>query len=159
MLNDPTIFPMLIGLGVIVLIGGMGLVFSRPSEAKAEERLAGLTGQGRRPKKADLSSGILARPAAIDLGQSSAWNRLIPNAENLNLLYEQADVDLEFHHFMAIVGGLALAGLVVGIVFHLPFYAIPVGSVFLAAMPFFWLLMRRKKRINRSSPRCPTPSS
>ena len=51
-------------------------------------------------KKQDLSSGILARPAAIDLGRPSFWTRMVPNAENLNLLYEQADVSFSFKRLL-----------------------------------------------------------
>lgn len=149
-MTNATMISMLIGLGVVVLIGGLGLVMSRSTETKAEERLAGLTGQRRRkPKKADLNSGILARPAAIDLGRPSFWTRMIPNAENLNLLYEQADVNMSFQRFLVLVGGLAVAGAVVCVAFRLPIYTIPVGSAFLAAMPFLWLLMRKKRRISQ----------
>jgi tight adherence protein B len=149
-MSNATMLPMLIGFGVIVLFGGLSLVMSRSSETKAEERLAGLTGQGKRKaKKLDLNSGILARPAAIDLGRPSFWTRLIPNAENLNLLYQQADVNISFHRFMTVVGGLAVAGAVVGLAFGLPIYAIPLGSAFLAAMPFCWLLMRKRRRIRQ----------
>jgi tight adherence protein B len=149
-MSNATMLPMVIGIGVIVVVVGLGLVMSRSSDSRAEERLAGLTGQ-RKPKrkKADLTGGILARPAAIDLGRPSFWTRLIPNAENLNLLYEQADVNISFKGFMAIVGGLATAGAVVGVIFRLPIYVIPLGSAFLAAMPFFWLLRRKSRRIRQ----------
>ncbi len=125
-MNDPTVLSMIIGIGVVIVFGGLGLVMSRSSDSRAEERLSGLMGQKKaKPKKADLAGGILARPAAIDLGQPSFWTRLIPNAENLNLLYEQADVSLTFNSFLYLVGGLALAGIGVGVVFQLPIYAIP----------------------------------
>jgi tight adherence protein B len=147
---DPTTLSMLIGLGVIVAFGGLGLLVSRTSGNKAEERLAGLTGQGRRKVKApDPAVGILARPAAIDLGRPSFWTRLIPNAESLNLLYEQADVDITFRQFLYIVGGLAALGLVVGLGLGLPPYLIPVGSALLAALPFLWLLNRKRRRIRQ----------
>ena len=149
-MSNATVISMLIGMGVVVLFGGLSLVMSRSSETKAEERLAGLTGQGKRKaKKADLNSGILARPMAIDLGRPSFWTRLIPNAENLNLLYEQADVNISFQRFLIVVGGLAVSGAVVGVAFRLPIYAIPLGSAFLAAMPFAWLLMRKQRRIRQ----------
>ncbi|MGP0062648.1 MAG: type II secretion system F family protein [Isosphaeraceae bacterium] len=149
-MSDPTVLSMIIGLGVVILVGGLGLVMSRSSDSRAEERLAGLVGQKKaKSKKADLASGILARPAAIDLGRPSFWTRIIPNAENLNLLYEQADVSLTFRSFLGLVGGLATVGLIVGIVFQLPIYAIPVGSIFLGALPFFWLLRRRSQRIKQ----------
>jgi tight adherence protein B len=148
---DPTMISMLIGLAVVVLFGGLGLVMSRSSETKAEERLAGLTGQGRRRpgKAADPAAGLLARPVAIDLGRPSFWTRLIPNAENLNLLYEQADVNLTFNRFLTIVGALAVIGAVIPVAFRLPIYVAPLGSAFLAAMPFVWLLRRKSRRIRQ----------
>jgi tight adherence protein B len=149
-MSDPTVLSMIIGIGVIILVGGLGLVMSRSSDPRAEERLAGLVGPKKaKVKKSDLAGGILARPAAIDLGQRSFWTRLIPNAANLNLLYEQADVSLTFHSFVYLVGGLFLAGLIVGVAFKLPLYIVPVGALFLGTMPFFWLLRRRSQRIKK----------
>jgi tight adherence protein B len=151
MMSNATVLPMIIGIGVVVLIGGLGLVMARSTDAMAEERLAGLTGHKKAGKaqKQDLAGGILARPAAIDLGSPSFWTRLIPNAENLNLLYEQADVNLTFNMFVAMVGGLALVGVLVGVVFRLPVYVIPVGSLFLGSLPFLWLLRRKSQRIKQ----------
>jgi tight adherence protein B len=151
MVSNHTLISMAIGVAVVALVGGVGLVMSRSSETLAEERLAGLTGQkkARKGAKQDLASGILARPAAIDLGTPSFWTRMIPNAENLNLLYEQADVKFTFNSFMTAVGGLALAGMAVGVVFRLPIYVIPLGSAFLGSMPFLWLFHRKNRRIKQ----------
>ncbi len=149
-MSNSTILSTLIGLGVLVVVGGLGLLMSRSSDSRAEERLASLTGQKKaKRKKPDLAGGILARPAAIDLGRPSVWTRLIPNAENLNMLYEQADVNMSFRQFLYIAGGLAVSGAVVGVAFRLPIYVIPLGSAFLGAMPFAWLLMRKKRRIRQ----------
>lgn len=149
-MGGASMLPMLIGMAVIVVVGGIGLVMSRTSDPHAEERLAGLTGQKKpRGKKSDADSGILARPAAIDLGRPSFWTRMIPNAENLNLLYEQADVNMSFRGFMSLVGGLGVAGLAIGVVFRLPIYAIPLGGIFLAVMPFAWLIRRKQRRIRQ----------
>ncbi len=74
---------------------------------------------------------------------------MIPNAENLNLLYEQADVNLTFNRFLTIVGGLAVVGAVIPVAFRLPIYVAPLGSAFLAVMPFVWLLRRKSRRIRQ----------
>jgi tight adherence protein B len=152
MMNDPTMLSMLVGVGVIVVVGGLSFFMSRSTGTLAEDRLAGLTGERkvrRVKRKQDLSSGILARPAAIDLGRPSFWTRLIPDAENLNLLYQQADVTFSFQQFLMIAGALGLVGLGFGFAFRLPIYALPVGGLFLSALPFLWLLRRRKKRISQ----------
>jgi tight adherence protein B len=141
---------MLVGIVVVVVVGGLSLVMSGSSDTRAEERLDGLTGRKRRQaKKADLAGGILARPAAIDLGRPSFWTRMVPNAENLNLLYEQADVNFTFHTFLAVVGGLAVAGLILGLVLRMPVYALPAVALGLAALPFLWLFHRKNRRIKQ----------
>lgn len=148
---DSSFVPILIGIIVIVSVGGLGLVMSRSTETLAEDRLAGMMGarRSRSSKKQDLASGILARPAAIDLGRPSFWTKFIPNAENLNLLYEQADVSFPFKLFMMVAGGLATSGVVFGLVFQLPLYAVPIVGVVLGSIPFFWLIRRRKNRIRK----------
>jgi tight adherence protein B len=140
---------MMVGVGVIVLIGGLGLVMSSSFGKLAEERLEGLTGARGRRTKEQLASGILLRPSAINLGAGSLWAKLVPNAENLNLLYEQADVNLTFNSFMVLVIGLAVVGIAVGLFFHLPLYGVPLGAAFLASLPFVWLLKRKQKRVKQ----------
>jgi tight adherence protein B len=150
-MDDPSIVSILIGIAVIVVICGIGLAMSRTAGTMAEDRLSVLLGGRRkdRAKNADLASGILARPAAIDLARPSFWTRMIPNAENLNLLYEQANVRMSFKTFMMIVAALGGTGVVFGLVFSLPYYVVPVVAAFLSALPFFWLTRRRRKRIRQ----------
>jgi tight adherence protein B len=149
MTDDPMFWSMLIGVAVIVLIGGVGLVASGTFAKVAEQRLEGLIGGGGKRTMERLASGILLRPTAIDAGGGSFWAKLVPNPENLNLLYEQADVNLTFNSFMAMVIGLALVGVVFGVFFQLPIYLVPLGAIFLAALPFLWLLKRKQKRIKK----------
>src|SRR5208283_302655 len=146
-MDDTMLLSIVIGIGVIVLVGGMGLVMSGSFGKLAEHRLEGLTGGSVKRTREQLAKGILLRPSAINLGTGSFWAKLVPNPENLNLLYEQADVNLTFNSFMAMVIGLAVVGVAVGVIFSLPIVAIPLGSAFLAALPFFWLLKRKQKRI------------
>ena len=138
-MDDSTLIPMGIGIAVIILVGGLGLTMFKSSGTMAEDRLAGLTGNRKRTlqKKQDLAGGILARPAAIDLARPSFWTRLVPNAENLNLLYEQADVRFPFSRFMLIVVGMATAGAIFAVAFRLPNVAVPVTALVWGFLPFF----------------------
>ena len=158
-MDDSTLLSMLIGIGVIVVVGGVGLVMSGSFSKLAEDRLEGLTGGKAKRTIEQLSSGILLRPSAINLGAGSFWAKLVPNPENLNLLYEQADVNLTFNTFMALVGGLGVVGVVFGLFFQLPFSWSPwAGS--------FWRLCRssgcrsgRRTASGSSWPPCRKPSS
>lgn len=147
-MDESTLLPIAIGLIVIVVVSCLGLVMSGSFAKMAEDRLEGLTG-GRRGIKEALAKGILLRPSAINLGGGSFWAKIVPNAENLNLLYEQADVNLTFNSFMTIVGGLAVLGAILGIVFKFPLYTVPLASMFLAALPFMWLLKRKQQRVRK----------
>jgi tight adherence protein B len=146
-MNEAILIPIIAGVAVITLIGGVGLVMSKSNGTLAAERLDGLT--GRVKPKGDPSQGILLRPSAIDLGKEEFWFKLLPNPESLNKLYEQADVNMPFKRFLAIAGGLAVAGLVLGLVLKLPLLLVPVGAIFLGLSPFFWLVHRKKKRIKK----------
>ena len=150
-MRDPTVLSMIIGVGVVFVVAAVSLVMSKSTGDLAEARLAGLSGQKRGPsgKLVDPASGILARPAAIDTDTASFWHRVVPNVENLNLLYEQANVNLTFRTFMGIVGALGVAGIIFGIVFGLPIYVVPLGAPVFGSLPFLWLLHRRKKRIKQ----------
>ncbi len=144
MLNDPTVISMFVGLAVIVLVGGAGLVLSKSLGSVAEQRLDGLSGP--RKAKASAVAGLLMRPPAIDLGSASFWSKIVPNVENLNKLYEQADISLSFNRFMWIVGTLAVTGGIVAGVFGPHPLLAPVGAVVLGGMPFLWLNHRKTRR-------------
>ena len=128
----------------------------------AEDRLAGLTGGKRQAHdRADSPAGSWLRPAAIDLGGPSFWAKLVPNAENLNLLYEQADVSFSFN---TLHGSRRWAGRRgrgrSGYCFQLPYLVVPLGAIVLAAAPVPLAdAAGRRIESSSSSPRCRKPSS
>ncbi|MDR3620912.1 MAG: type II secretion system F family protein [Paludisphaera borealis] len=135
-----------IGASVMLVVAALGGMTSAAT-APADQRLEGLTSGVKGRAKADLSSGILLRPSAINLGGGSLWTRLIPDPERLNTLYEQADVSLPFNRFMMIVVGLGVVGGLAAFAFGLSPLLAPLAGGFLAAIPFFWLMKRRSNRI------------
>ncbi|GAC1469922.1 MAG: type II secretion system F family protein [Isosphaeraceae bacterium] len=146
-MNDPVLISIFVGCAVIVLVGGAGLVLSRSLSSVAEQRLDELSGPKR--VKVDSASGLLMRSQAIDLGTPSFWSKVVPNVENLNRLYEQADINIPFERFMLVVGVLVVLGASIPLVFgpH-PLFA-PVSGLLLGAVPFLWLVHRKKKRIRK----------
>ena len=145
---DSSMIPMLVGGTVLAVISGLAFFMSKSVGSQAEQRLDDLTTRPRR-EKADPSGGILMRPPAIDLDRPPFWSKLVPNIDNLNRLYEQADVNLPFNRFMAIVAGLAAGGAVIGLVLGVPPLLAPAGSLILGVTPFLWLMQRKKKRLRK----------
>lgn len=145
-MNDPTIVSMFVGVAVILFVLGAGLVLSRSINTVAEQRLDDLSG-GKSKGKGDPNSGMLLRPAAIELANASFWTKIIPNVENINTLYEQADVNISFERFLWIVGGMGIIGFLVPIFLGPHPLCAPIGAVLFGAMPFCWLVYRKNKRI------------
>jgi tight adherence protein B len=146
-MNESLLITIFAGVAVVTMIGGIGLVLSKSNGSLAEQRLDDLTGKSK--GRADPASGILLRPSAIDLGKEDFWSRILPNPENINKLYEQADVNMPFRRFMVIVVVLALTGGVLGVVLRLPLILVPLGAIFFGVLPFLWLVRRKKKRIKK----------
>jgi tight adherence protein B len=146
-MNETILIPLIAGIAVILLISSVGLVLSKSAGSLAEQRLDDLTGKSK--AKSDPATGILLRPAAIDLGTEAFWTKFLPDPENLNRLYEQADVNMPFKKFLGIAAGLAITGLVLGLVLKLPLILVPVGGLLMGITPFMWLVRRKKKRIRK----------
>ena len=129
-MDDPAILSMVIGIAVIVLIGGLGLVMSKSSGSAAEDRLAGLIGgrRVRKAKKQDLSSGILARPAAIDLGVLRSGRAWSPTPKTSTCSTNRPTSASRSSGSWSVVAGLGVAGAIFGLVFRLPTVAVPAGG-------------------------------
>jgi tight adherence protein B len=145
----PALVPVVVGVAVIALFALVALALTKTSNAVAEERLDGLSGKARAKKGGDPNAGMLLRPPAIDLNSAAAWAKLLPNVENLNKLYEQADVNLPFNRFMAIAGVLGVVGAALPIAFKLHPVFVPAFAAGMGGLPFLWLLRRKKARVRK----------
>ncbi|MFO0907651.1 MAG: type II secretion system F family protein [Isosphaeraceae bacterium] len=139
---------MFVGVAVIVLVGGAGLVLGKSSATVAEQRLEGLSGRAL-PRSVDPNAGILLRPQGIDLAQAAFWARFVPNVENLNRLYEQADVSIPMNRFLSIMGLLGVVGAVLPVVFGFNPLLAPLSGAALGSIPYLWLVHRKNQRIKK----------
>lgn len=151
----PTTLSLLIGLAVVVMLftACLALVPSRAREA--EQRLEGLSGARRKTAKADPKAGILLRPQALDSGGVRSLARLLPSLEGIAQLYEQADVGLPFHYFLYVPVALMAAGAGLALVLGFSLPALLLAAVLPGAIPFLWLLLRKRKRIKQFTAQMP----
>ena len=138
--------PILMGVAAIALVGGLGLVFGKSPGSVAEERLEGLKG-GRAQARRDLQATMLLRPEGLTTANSWKFVSRLADAEWMTRLYEQADVNLPFNTFLAIVAVLAGFGGVGAVLMKIPLWLAPAAAAFLGATPFLWLVRRKKARI------------
>jgi len=141
--------PLLIGIaafvGVAALIGGVAmLLFDRPS-AKIEDRLELLTGLS------SPGSKELAKQASLLLEPLDAKPGLLETIANrfgdVDLLFQQADVQLDLTRMAIICAVLAGAGVAAGLILGMHPALIPFLGLFLAVVPVLWLFWRRKRRL------------
>lgn len=145
MMSSPMLMPILVGLGVLVVVVAIAILTSKTSGEAAAERLDQMT-TGRAPAEGRSNDSLL-KSMPIDPDRPSVWTSILPKFEDIRKLYEQADVNLPFNKFMMIVVGLSIVGAAVAVATRLPYIVIPVASAALGMAPFFWLIRRKKKRV------------
>lgn len=150
---DPTLIIVAVFMGVTALVGALAVMLRSPADAKAEDRLAVLTGS-KSSKAADpmAAGGLLSE--SLDAAPNffaDFFDRFL----NLNRLICQANANLTVGQLLAICAGLGALGAVVGPAagFH-PGLA-PALALVAAGLPFFWLLMRRKSRYKKFAKQLP----
>lgn len=138
------LIPILVGAGVLVIVVAVALLTTKTSGEAATERLEQMT---HRTPSAEAGADSLLKAMPIDPDRPSVWTTLLPKFEDIRKLYEQADVNLPFDKFMMIVVAMSILGGAVAVASRLPAVAIPLGSAAMGLAPFFWLVKRKKKRV------------
>jgi tight adherence protein B len=149
--------PLIIGfaafVGVAALVGGVAMVLRDRGPTKVEDRLDMFTGIGPR-SGADKAreSSVLAQP--LDTIPSFAEN-LLNRFGNFTRIFAQADTTLTMPRFLMISGIMAVVGAGFGLVVGIHPGIVPLLGLFMALLPLFWLLMRRKKRMKAFASQLP----
>lgn len=152
---SPLVVSIVVFIGVAALVVGISFTMRGDKEQEVEERLSVLTG-GKKKKGAAADAAQYAELlASMRNDGTSAVERLISRYLNLKLLFEQADVALPVPQFLIIVGVLAAVGVVLPTAAGMNVLFAPVVGGFLATLPIFWLLMRRKRRLKKFAAQLP----
>jgi len=140
-------------LCVAALVGCAGLLMTRSAESGLEDRLAMLTGSGTGKQAKDaLKASVLSQP--LENSQHVLFSYL-SRLKNLNLLFEQADTSLTAPQFVGISAIMAVVGMFIPVFAGLhPSIVLPMG-LFLALLPLFWLLFRRRRRMRNFAKQLP----
>lgn len=140
-------------VGVSALVGGVALMLRGNSESEIEDRLDSLTGLGSSGLGKDaLGKSVLARP--LD-NQANPIELLISRFGNINRLFDQADVTLTVPKFLVISAALGFGGAFAFTLAGLPLAVAPLLAVAAGALPLFWILFRRKRRLKKFAAQLP----
>ncbi len=138
--------------GVTALVVGIAATMSGVREDKVSERLNQLTNSGDGKKDNSIASDILAASRG---GTQSVIEQMVSNYLNLPKLFEQADVNMTISKFMVIVVGSATVGFLLPTVGGLSIKFGPIIAICFCVMPFTWLFMKRKRRLNKFGSQLP----
>lgn len=139
-------------VGVVALIVGVAMFMRDQSINQMEDRLATLT-KGERNDPSTLSE--IAQMLAKEKAGKTAFEAALANWLNLTLLFEQAEVTMTVATFAAICTGLALGSSVLVTFAGVNVLFAPVVGLLFGSLPFFWLLFRRKRRLQKFAAQLP----
>ena len=151
---DPLMVSGVAFLAVTALVVAVAYLVRDLKPTRAEDRLQILTstksggsGENSAPQASLMRDGMSTFSQSI----SNFFGRL----GHLPLLLEQADSPVKADMFFAMTGGLACVGLVGAIIVQSPPPLYPVAALAMGALPFMWILWRRKRRFDAFSKQLP----
>lgn len=133
-----------VGVGVASLAAFAAILLTPGAEpTSAEERLESLAGRRRRGKS-DQPSLLLA--GGFD-DTKNLLDELAAKLPKVGRYLEQADVGISPIKLVTIAGLAFVGGTVAVAVAPVPILLAPLGGLMLAALPFAWVLQKRKRRL------------
>ena len=150
--------PLLLGiiafLAVASLVGGAAMYFSAPPTSRLEDRLDMFTGAGSSAAKDALlkDNSVLSRP--LD-DAPTMIAQLFERFGKFEALFEQADTTLTAGKLALFSVALGLGGGAVAISMKTLVAMVPLAMLAAGSLPMFWLLWRRKKRLDTFNSQLP----
>jgi len=148
---DPTILSVLIGALVVAMVVLLYLAFSKGSDEAVSDRLDTLVGRNLRKES---SADMLLKQAIQESDKQTLLDRLTPEMLNLNKWFEQADANIKPSALFGISLGLAVLGAALSI-WLVNLYILPIGAIAFFGLPWFWLYMKRAKRLKTFAAQLP----
>ena len=151
---SPMVITLAVFFGVSALVGGVAVMFRGHFDQQVEDRLDLLTCTNRSNQATEKhgSGSVLAQP--FDQGPNF-FDAFASRFGNLNLLLRQADTNLSPSRFLGISVGMACVSLVISPVLGMQLGLASLMALLMGAMPFAWLLFRRKRRLKRFAAQLP----
>lgn len=139
-------------LGVVALILFVAMAMRDKEVSQIEGRLSTMTGKG----KNDMSTlSELSQQVAKDMNAKGAIDEFVSRYLNLTLMFEQAKVEMTVVTFLGICLGLGLGGTFLCSFAGVSLVIAPFIGLIFGVLPFFWLIFRRKRRLNQFGAQLP----
>jgi tight adherence protein B len=146
--------PMFISLVTFVIVAavvGLLAFVLRDATPKAATRLDLLVGKRR---KEDPGADIL-RKTAFESDKKTLLEQLTPNIPSLHRIFEQADCHIKPSTLFGISLGLAVLGTTGSWLARVPWFLMPLAGLVMFAIPWAWLLNKRRARLKAFAAQLP----
>lgn len=137
-------------VSVTALVAGVAMMFRGSGDARVEDRLQVLT-SGRGGARESEKLNLLAQP--LD-EMPNVLETFFARFGNLRNFLAQADSRMSPTKFLAVTGALGGGGAAVCFLTPYPVVA-PVVGIFLAIIPFVFVFLKRRRRINKFAQQLP----
>ncbi len=149
---DPLILSVIVAVLVVGAVLAAGMAFIKTGDdSRAGDRLDALVGRGGRK---DSSADMLLKQALNEVDKKKLIDKLTPESFNLTKMIEQADANIE----PSALFGIGVASAFAGGVFTawlVNIFVAPVIAAMLFIAPFFWLKLKRDKRLKMFAAQLP----
>ncbi len=152
---DPVILiSIAVFLGVATLIVAIAFLTREFNASTAEERLEVITGK----KTRETGSKQVTREELLResvLGLSGVLSSFSSRLGSLSTLLEQSNSPIKADAFFGLSVGFCAVGVALAVVGHAPAPMYPVAGLVFGALPWLWLISRRKKRFSKFGKQLP----
>ena len=140
-------------IGVFGLIAAIAVLFGGNKAGAVEDRLAILAGKKAPSEQLSVSRELLLREGVT--GLAGFMRNMFERFSNLKLLFVQADLPMKPETFLAVIMGMAIAGVGIGVLTRVPTPLYPAIGFGMAMLPIMWMMWKRKRRFNKFAKQMP----
>ena len=148
---DPTFLSIVVFVAVASFVGAIAFMMRDLGSSSVEDRLEIMT--GRRRQEEVVTKDVLIRDG-MD-GISGLFGKFSQRLQRLSLLFEQADSPIKPEMFFGISAGMAVVGVVGGVIARAPVPLLPICAMMSSMLPLLWMLWRRRGRFKKFAMQLP----
>ena len=142
-----------VGICVAAIIGAVAIMVRGDESTIVEDRLSTLTAKSRKDRDGVDSDALTLRNPFE--GTSNVIEQWMTRQFNMKVMLEQAGIKMPLSKFSLLCSGMAGVGSIGCLFAPIPIFIAPIVGGVLFFLPFFWVSLMKKKRIDKFNQQLP----
>ena len=142
-----------VGICVAAIIGAAAVMVRGDETSIAEDRLSSLTAKNSKNSKGGDDESLLLRSPLE--GTTNFVEQWMTRQFDMKVMLEQAGIKMPLSKFALLCFGMAGLGTIGCLFAPIPWFIAPVAGLILFFIPFYWVSMMKKRRINKFNMQLP----